>query len=98
MKVIKFIPILIISLFASCSSSSNSENPSLCDCVEAGEEANRISASLFGRVPTQEAKDSLDQALANRDKVCFPYQHMLAQELQEKAAECEALKFSTEGK
>lgn len=92
----RIFPIIIIALLASCNSSADSDAPSLCDCVEAGAEADRISASLFHREHTQEAKDSLDSALEARDRLCLPYQHMLAHDLQEKAAECESLKFSVE--
>lgn len=93
-----FIFTIILLAFMSCTNSSQKETSSLCDCIEAGEVASRISASLFDRVPKQEAKDSLDKALADRDRICFPFQHMLAHELQEKAieAECESLQISTD--
>ena len=89
----KNLSILVFAiLLASCSSNTSS----LCDCVEAGDAVNKISASLFDRTPTKEAADSLKQAEKIRDSICAPYQTMMPEELQEKAKECEALKFSTD--
>lgn len=76
---------------ASCSS-----KPSLCDCVEAGDSVNKISASLFDRAPTQEAADSLKEAERTRDSICSEFQTMMPDELQKKAEECKSLDFSTE--
>ena len=83
--------LIFVVLLASCSS-----KPSLCDCVEAGDSVNKISASLFDRIPTEEARDSLKQAEKKRDSICAQYQTMMPEELQEKAKECESLKFSTD--
>lgn len=82
---------IFVILLASCSS-----KPSLCDCVEAGDSVNQISASLFDRIPTQGAIDSLKQAEKNRDSICAQYQTMMPDELHKKAAECESLKISPE--
>ncbi|HLV42076.1 MAG TPA: hypothetical protein VKY37_07345 [Brumimicrobium sp.] len=90
MKILSFL--FIVGLFVSCNSSSNQ----LCDCVEAGDEVNRISASFFERLPTKEGEDSLIQAKKVRDELCLPFQQMMPKELHEKAAECEALKITPE--
>lgn len=87
----KLSPLLFVILFASC----NSE-PSLCDCIEAGDSVNKISASLFDRDPTKEAADSLKQAEKRRDSICAPYNKMEPEELHKKASECPSLKFSAE--
>jgi hypothetical protein len=82
MKLI-FCSLFIVLLF-SCQNS-------VCDCVEAGEKASEISASFFDREYSVEGKDSLDQAIENRDAVCEPFKNMSAVELQEAASECENL-------
>jgi hypothetical protein len=64
---------------------------SICDCVEAGEEVNEISASFFYRDYSVEGKDSLDYAIEKRDNICEPYNNMSAVKLQEAASECENL-------
>jgi hypothetical protein len=89
MKVFGFL--LIIGVLVSC----NNKRP-LCDCVEAGDEVNRISASFFDRLPTKEGEDSLIQAKKVRDDLCAPFQEMLPKELHQKAAECESLNFTAE--
>lgn len=89
MKILSFI--LIAGILVACNN-----NNQLCDCVEAGQEVNRISASFFDRPATQEGKDSLDLATQKRDEICAPFQNMMPGELHEKAAECESLKFSAE--
>ncbi|HTO37710.1 MAG TPA: hypothetical protein VL021_04740 [Brumimicrobium sp.] len=86
-----FITIITVASLASCSSENQ-----LCECIEAGAEADKISASFFDREATQEGKDSLDNALKKRDKICAAYQYMLAHELQEKAKDCKSLKFDPE--
>lgn len=82
---------LLLILLVSC----NNTQP-LCDCVEAGDEVNRISATFFNRAPTQEGEDSLNVAKDKRDKLCEPFQEMAPQELHERAAECESLKITPE--
>jgi len=89
MKVFSFL--FIIVFLASCNNSNQ-----LCDCVEAGDEVNRISASFFDRLATKEGEDSLTQAKKVRDEICAPFQEMMPKELHEQAAKCESLKFSTE--
>lgn len=69
---------------------------SVCDCVEAGEKVNEISASFFNREYSVEGKDSLDNAIEKRDAICEPYRNMSAVELQEAASECENLTISVD--
>lgn len=64
---------------------------SVCECVEAGEKVNEISASFFGREYSEQGKDSLDHAIENRDAICEPFRSMSAAELQEAASDCENL-------
>ncbi|RFC54247.1 hypothetical protein [Brumimicrobium aurantiacum] len=85
-----FFTFLSALFFVSCS------NQPLCDCVQAGDEVNRISASFFDRAPTKAGEDSLRLAKENRDKLCAPFQDMAPQELHERAAECASLEFSAE--
>lgn len=87
----KFSILIFVVLLASCSS-----EPSLCDCVEAGDAVNKISASLLDRVPTEEAMDSLKQAEKISDSICAPFKTMMPEDLQEKRKECESLKISPE--
>jgi len=64
---------------------------SVCDCVEAGNNANEISASFFGREYSEAGKDSLDRAVENRDEICASFKNMSAEELQKAASECDNL-------
>lgn len=80
---------LLLGLLISCT-----QNNPLCDCVEAGDEVNRISATFFDRAPTKAGEDSLQKAKKRRDELCEPFQDMMPQELHERAAECESLEFS----
>jgi len=89
MKIFTFL--IIVGLLVSCNNSNQ-----LCDCVEAGDEVNRISASFFDRPVTKEGEDSLIKAKKVRDEICSPFQEMMPKELHEKAAECEALRINTE--
>ena len=89
MKLLSFSLLLI--LLVSC----NNSQP-LCDCVEAGDEVNRISASFFDRAPTQAGEDSLNIAKEKYDSLCEPFQNMAPAELHERAAECASLDFSAE--
>ena len=89
MKILSFL--FIVGFLVSCNNSNQ-----LCDCVEAGDEVNKISASFFDRAPTKEGEDSLIQAKKVRDEICAPFQEMMPKELHKKAAECEALKLTPE--
>ncbi len=80
-----------IILLASCKS-----EPSLCDCVEAGDAVNQISATLFDRRPTEATIDSLNRAKQHKDSLCASFQTIDPEELQEQAKECGSLKFSAE--
>lgn len=64
---------------------------SVCDCVEAGDKVNEISASFFDRKYSVAGKDSLDRAIEKRDEICDSYKDMSAAELQEAASDCENL-------
>lgn len=83
--------LLLLGLLVSC----NNEQP-LCDCVEAGDEVNRISATFFTRAPTQAGEDSLTKAKEIRDELCEPFQEMMPKELHERASKCESLKITPE--
>lgn len=82
---------LLMTLLVSC----NNSQP-LCDCIEAGDEVNKISASFFDRAPTQAGEDSLTKAKEVRDKLCEPFQEMAPKELHERASECKSLEIHTE--
>jgi hypothetical protein len=64
---------------------------SVCECVEAGQKVNEISASFFDREYSEAGKDSLDHAVKNRDAICEPFRSMSAVQLQEAASECKNL-------
>lgn len=63
----------------------------VCDCVEAGQKVNEISSSFFDRKYSEAGKDSLDNAIKNRDAICEPFRSMSAEKLQKAASECENL-------
>lgn len=79
-----FVFIILSLLVFSCQNS-------VCDCVEAGNKANEISASFFDREYSKSGKDSLDRAIENRNEICEPFQNMSAEELQKAASECDNL-------
>jgi hypothetical protein len=83
--------LLLLTLLVSCNNSQ-----SLCDCVEAGDEVNKISATFFNRAPTQEGEDSLNVAKDKRDELCEPFQEMMPKELHERAADCKSLENTPE--
>ncbi|PWH85541.1 hypothetical protein [Brumimicrobium oceani] len=87
MKILSLL--LLLTLFVSCSN-----NQPLCDCVEAGEDVNKISASFFNRAPTQAGEDSLNSAKAKYDSLCAPFQEMSPAELHKRAAECQSLEIN----
>lgn len=89
MKILSLL--LLLTLLVSCNN-----NQTLCDCVEAGDDVNKISASFFNRAPTQEGEDSLNVAKDKRDKLCEEFQDMLPKELHERAAECQSLEINPE--
>lgn len=80
----QFVFVILALLVFSCQNS-------VCDCVEAGNKANEISASFFDREYSEAGKDSLDRAIEKRDEICEPFQNMSAEELQEAASECDNL-------
>lgn len=82
---------LRITLFLLLSISLFSCRDTVCDCVEAGDRVNKISASFFDRKYSVEGKDSLNRAIENRDEICEPFKEMSAQQLQEAASECKNL-------
>ena len=83
--------LLLLTLLVSCNN-----NQSLCDCVEAGDEVNKISATFFNRAPTQAGEDSLNVAKHKRDELCEPFQEMMPKDLHEKASKCESLEIHPE--
>lgn len=84
MKEFSFL--LLFTLLVSC----NNERP-LCDCIDAGDEVNRISASFFNRAPTREGEDSLNIAKDKRNELCGQFRQMAPKELHERAAGCKSL-------
>lgn len=93
----KYIGLLFsFALFFSCSSNQETENNALCDCVEAGNFLNELSASYFGKEHTQASRDSIQEAKAKRDEICQEFQELNAIELQELAKDCDFLQLSEE--
>lgn len=74
---------LVLFLTLGCNS-----NPTLCECVELGDEVNQLSSSLFTRDVTQEGRDSLVKAIACRDSFCATYMSMSAEDLNEAKSTC----------
>lgn len=94
MKTILFSILLLLVI--SCQSDNTQSDNKLCDCIEAGDKVNHISASFFERRPTKAGKDSLMQAKEIRDSMCAPFQDMVPSKLREKAVECESLYYKVE--
>lgn len=87
MNYFLFISAFFILLF-SCKSE---ENHALCDCVKAGEVVNELSASLLERTYSASAKDSLDEAIIYRDKLCDTFQFMPSHALMKAKESCKQL-------
>ena len=86
--------ILIVTLnvfiFASCSSGEDG----LCQCVDATNRVNELSATFLDGTYSEERKDSLDQARKLSDSLCAPYQQMAPEELHKAAKNCSSLKMN----
>lgn len=80
--------LFVLLLLGACSS----DDTKLCDCIEAGEYVNELSASFFHREYSDLGKDSLDQAVLRRDELCQEFINMSADELQSLTSNCEQLK------
>jgi hypothetical protein len=89
MKIFSLL-LLLISLI-----SCNNSQP-LCNCIEAGDEVNRISATFFNRAATKAGEDSLNIAKDKRDRLCELFQEMAPKELHERASRCESLNLTPE--
>ncbi|MEX1193264.1 MAG: hypothetical protein WEA99_14935 [Brumimicrobium sp.] len=83
--------IIILLLFIT-TVSCNNEN-TLCDCVKAGKQVDKISASFFNRDYSVKGKDSLDRAIHARDSVCEPFKNMSPEKLSEASKNCEVLEI-----
>ncbi len=74
-------------------SAACTEKKGLCECVEATDQVNELSASFFDGSFTQARKDSLDQAKQLSDSLCAQYIDMGPQELHEAAKNCPSLQM-----
>lgn len=79
----------IVLMLSACSS-----EPSFCDCIDAGEKVNQLSASFFNRDYSVQGKDSLDAAVEKRDEICAPFSALHPFELQDLKDECDQLKIT----
>lgn len=76
--------ISLSSLFFACSSND------LCDCVEAADQVNKLSASFFDRPYSELGKDSLEQAIEKRDRYCEEFENMSAKDLHAAKQSCDS--------
>lgn len=79
MKKLVFLSIILVS----CSS-----NDSFCDCLEAGENLNEFSATLFEDEPTLADKEKLKELRNKKDKACEAFSTMSGEELLKRKKNC----------
>jgi hypothetical protein len=77
---------------------SCTQNQKLCDCIDAGNVVNKLSASFFNRDASQEGKDSLNAAIIQRDQICAPFLNMDVTELQKAKLNCKQLDIESNRK
>lgn len=68
--------LLISSVLFSCSN-----DQSLCRCIEAGDDVNKLSASFFTRDYSVLGKDSLDALIEYRDSLCKEFKMMSGEDM-----------------
>lgn len=73
-----------ILLFTAC----NSKDDQFCKCLQAGEELNDFSTTLFeGEITDTKAK-KLETLKENKEKECADYQTMKGEEMLKRKSEC----------
>ena len=82
--------LILLFLTASCANDNG-----LCECVQSGEQVNKISASFFDGEFSESRKDSLEAAKEVRDSICAPFIEMGPAELKKAAKDCETLEIET---
>lgn len=87
--------LLLILLSSLAMLTSCSEDKELCQCIEAGDKVNKLSASFFDGDFSETRKDSLEKAKSFRDSICAPFQDMGPEKLHKAAKDCPSLKIET---
>ena len=80
-----FIVISSVILLSSC----NSKDQQFCNCLQAGEELNEHSLTLFNESVTPESAKKLKDLKAKQKKACADYQMMGGPEMLERKKECQ---------
>lgn len=75
--------LLISTILLSCSN-----DQSLCRCIEAGDEVNKLSASFFTRDYSVLGKDSLDALIEYRDSLCEDFKMMSGEDMLQLKENC----------
>jgi hypothetical protein len=83
MRKIYFTLLIVPTLF-SCSN-----DQSLCNCLEAGEDVNQLSASFFTRDYSVLGKDSLDALIHYRDSLCEEFKMMSGEDMLKLKENCD---------
>ncbi len=82
MKV--FIFTVISLLICSC----NSKDQQFCDCLQAGEELNNKTKTVFNQVITQKLHNEIQDLKAKKKSACENYQTMSGKKMLELKNEC----------
>lgn len=82
---------LFLLLFSTAFLSCKENHKQLCDCIELGDQVNKLSESFFNRTYSEAGKDSLDALIKQREELCKPYLEMKATELQKAKHSCDQL-------
>lgn len=86
-------PLVLFTLFALMVSSCSNDS-GLCECVEATEKVNDLSASFLDGSYSEERRDSLESARTVSDSLCVKYEQMAPDELHKAARNCSSLKMN----
>ncbi|MDX1651232.1 MAG: hypothetical protein R3277_01995 [Brumimicrobium sp.] len=88
----RYIFFVFLFILVSC---SNGES-GLCECVEAGDVVNKMSAGLLEETYSKEKKAKFEEAIEYRDSMCKPYREMGPAELAKAAEKCPQLKIEVD--
>lgn len=80
----RFYPFVLLFVLFSC----GSKDQQMCDCLEAGEKLNQLSAELLVSEVTPSQKKEMEALKADKETKCADFQTMGGEEMLKKKAAC----------